>query len=150
MQVKTTRFGTIEIVENDIITFSDGVPGFPDKYQFVILPYDQESPFVILQSATEDYLAFLMTDPFLFFNDYEFEIDQENMNNLEVKDEKDIAVYTMVTVPVGKVKEMTANLVAPIVININNKAGKQIVLEKSKYTTKHRLFEDDVAVEGGK
>lgn len=150
MQVKTTRFGTIEIVENDIITFSDGVPGFPDMHQFVILPYDEESPFIILQSATEDYLAFLMTDPFLFFKEYEFEIDQENMDNLEVKDEKDIAVYTMVTVPVGKVKEMTANLVAPVVININNRAGKQIVLEKSKYTTKHRLFEDEATSEGGK
>jgi len=150
LQVKTTRFGTIEIDQTDIITFSDGLPGFPEECQYVILPYDDESPFVLLQSATEDYLAFLMTDPFLFFNDYQFEIDQENMNSLEVKEEKDIAVYTMVTVPIGKVREMTTNLVAPVVININNKAGKQIVLEKSKYTTKHRLFTDTVASEGGK
>ncbi len=150
MQVQTTRFGTIEIDETDIITFGDGLPGFPEECQFVILPYDDESPFVLLQSTTEDYLAFLMTDPFLFFKDYQFEIDQDNMNSLEVKEEKDIAVYTMVTVPIGKVREMTTNLVAPVVININSKAGKQIVLEKSKYTTKHRLFTDAVASEGGK
>jgi flagellar assembly factor FliW len=150
LQVKTTRFGTIEIDETDIITFGDGVPGFPEKRQFIIIPYDEESPFILLQSATEDYLAFLMTNPFLFFKEYQFEIDRENMNVLDVQEEKDIAVYTMVTVPGGKVKEMTANLVAPVVINVHNKSGKQIVLEKSKYTTKHRLFEDEAASEGGK
>jgi flagellar assembly factor FliW len=149
LQVKTTRFGTIEIDQADIITFGDGLPGFPEECQFVIIPYDEESSFVLLQSATEDYLAFLMTDPFLFFKDYQFEIDNKYMNELEVKEEKDIAVYTMITVPGGKVKEMTANLVAPIVINVHSKSGKQIVLEKSKYTTKHLLFEDEVASEGG-
>lgn len=150
MQIKTTRFGTVEINEADIITFDEGLPGFPDDHQFVIIPYEDESPFVLLQSATEDYVAFLMTDPFLFFSDYEFEIDPENMKALEIKEEKDIVVYTMVTVPAGKAREMTTNLVAPIAINIHTRAGKQVVLEKSKYTTKHRLFTDEGFCEGGK
>lgn len=150
MQIKTTRFGSIEISESDIITFDEGLPGFPDDHQFVIIPYEDESPFVLLQSATEDYIAFLMTDPFLFFSDYEFEIDPENMKALEIKEEKDIVVYTMVTVPAGKAREMTTNLVAPIAINIHTRAGKQVVLEKSKYTTKHRLFTDEGFCEGGK
>ena len=150
MQIKTTRFGLIEINESDIITFDEGLPGFPDDHQFVIIPYEDESPFVLLQSATEDYVAFLMTDPFLFFSDYQFEIDPENMEALEIKEEKDIVIYTMVTVPAGKAREMTTNLVAPVAINIHTRAGKQVVLEKSKYTTKHRLFTDEGFSEGGK
>lgn len=150
MQIKTTRFGTVEINEADIITFDEGLPGFPDDHQFVIIPYEDESPFVLLQSATEDYVAFLMTDPFLFFSDYEFEIDPVNMDALEIKEEKDVVVYTMVTVPPGRAKEMTTNLVAPVAINIHTRAGKQVVLEKSKYTTKHRLFTDEGFREGGK
>jgi len=149
LQVKTTRFGTIEINETDILTFDDGLPGFPEDHQFVIIPYAEESPFVLLQSAREDYLAFLMTDPFLFFNDYQIEIDDKNMSELKVKEEKDVVVYTMVTVPIGKVKEMTTNLVAPVVINVHSRSGKQIVLEKSNYTTKHRLFKDEASSEGG-
>ena len=91
-----------------------------------------------------------MTDPFLFFYDYQFEIDEKNMNVLKIKEEKDIAIYTMVTVPIGQVKKMTTNLVAPVVIHVQNREGKQIVLEKSKYTTKHRLFTDEVSNEGSK
>lgn len=149
MQVKTTRFGVIDFAESDIITFHNGLPGFVDNHQFIIIPYAEDSPFVLLQSATDDYLAFIMTDPFLFFNDYQFEIDTENMNELGVDEEKDIVVYTMVSVPPGNVKKMTTNLVAPLVINSNTKIGKQIVLEKSKYVTQHRLFLDTVSTERG-
>lgn len=150
MQVKTTRFGTIEINEADIITFNDGLPGFPDDHQFVIIPYDEESPFVYLQSATENYLAFIMANPFLFFPDYEFEIDEDNMKELDIKTDKDIAVYAMITVPKQDINEITANLVAPVVINIHTRQAKQTVLEKSQYQTKHKLFPQNVSPEGGK
>lgn len=149
MQVKTTRFGEVEIEESKIITFEDGIPGFLEERQFVIMPYGEDSPFSFLQSATEDYLAFLMTDPFLFFQDYEFYLDEENMKALEVESNEDIAIFSMITVPVDNVKAMTANLVAPVVINIKTRKAKQIVLEKTKYTTKHPVFSDTASEKGG-
>lgn len=149
MQVKTSRFGTIEFEESDIVRFDGGLPGFLEEREFVLLPYEEDSPFVLMQSATEDYLAFLLTDPFLFFKDYEFEIDETNMQEMEIVGENDIAVYSMVTVPQGEVKNMTTNLLAPVVINVNNRSAKQIVLEKSNYTTKHRLFPDETPAAGG-
>jgi flagellar assembly factor FliW len=150
LQVKTTKFGTIEINETDIITFNDGLPGFPDEHQFVIIPYEEESPFVYLQSATEDYLAFIMASPFLFFPDYEFELDEANMKELDINSDKDIAIYVMITVPKQDVKQMTANLVAPVVINVHTRQAKQTVLEKSQYQTKHKLFTINASHEGGK
>lgn len=149
MKVKTTRFGEIEIKDEDILHVPAGLPGFPDEHRFVLIPYAENSPFVYLQSATEDYLAFLMTEPFRFFKDYEFEIDEASMKELEISDEKQIYTYVMVTVPRGNAKAMTANLVAPFIINIKEKRAKQVVLEKSAYHTKHPVFEHASAAEGG-
>lgn len=140
MKVKTTQFGEIEVEEKDLVVFPKGLPGFEEEHQFVLLPYAKESPFVLLQSATEDYLAFLMTNPFLFFADYAFSIDQEAMDEMAIRTQADFAVYVMITVPGGSVQDMTANLAAPVVVNIASRQGKQLVMEKNDYHTKHRLF----------
>jgi flagellar assembly factor FliW len=142
LTVKTTRFGEIEVAADKIITFKHGIPGFEEETEFIILPYDEDSPFFLLQSAKTDFLAFLMTDPFKFLSDYEFSIDDENMQELGIEKPEDIVIFSMVTVR-GKVKDMTANLVAPVVINIKNNRARQIVLEKSPYKTQHRVFKED-------
>ena len=149
MKVKTARCGEIELVQEDLITFVEGIPGFPDEHEFVILPYSDDSPFLYLQSAKQDYLAFLMANPFLFFTDYEFELDEIQMEELAIRSMEEVASYVMITVPPHNVKMMTANLVAPVVINIHTHHGKQIVLEKSKYQTKHLLFAETVSAKGG-
>lgn len=148
MKVKTTRFGEIEIDQADIIVFPEGLPGFPDERDFVLIPYAEDSPFVYLQSATEDYLAFLMTDPYLFFDDYKFAIDDETMGELEIQDKNEVYVFAMVTVPKGNVKKMTANLVAPVIINTKRSRAKQMILEKSGYNTCHPVFRDGSSAEG--
>ena len=65
--INTARFGEIEIEEEKIIMFSAGIPAFEEEQEFVIIPYDEESPFVFLQSLKTEELAFLMTSPFVFF-----------------------------------------------------------------------------------
>lgn len=139
-KVNTLRFGEIEVDEEKIVHFADGIPAFEDEHEFLIIPYDDESPYVFLQSLTKSDLAFLMTMPFVFFPDYEFELDDENQNKLELKREEDMLVYTLLTIPGGKVENMTANLMAPVVINTANMQARQLVLDKSSYNTKHRLF----------
>ena len=83
-KVNTLRFGEVEVAEDKIVHFADGIPAFEDEHEFVIVPYDEESPYVFLQSLATPDLAFLMTMPFVFFPDYEFEIDDENQNKLEL------------------------------------------------------------------
>ena len=141
MNIKTTRFGEIEINDDKIIEFEQGIPGFDEEKQIVIIPYDEKSPFLFMQSVKQEDLAFLIINPFLIFADYEFEIDDASIEDLTVKQSEDLLIYTIITMNEGDIKKMTTNLVAPIVINKENNKAKQVVLEKSKYNTKHKLFE---------
>ena len=147
-KVYTSRFGEIEVDEKKIVHFKDGIPAFEDEHEFVILPYEEESPYYFMQSLASPDLAFLLTIPFLFFNDYTFELDDTVVADLGIEDSENVFYYTMVTIPNGSIRYMTANLVAPIVLNGANMQAKQVVLEKSNYTTKHRLFPEAAKKEG--
>ncbi len=138
--INTVRFGEIEIEEEKIIRFSAGIPAFEEEQEFVIIPYDEESPFVFLQSMQTAELAFLMTSPFIFFPEYQFEIDDDSIEALAIEREEDLLIYVLLTLPGKDIKQMTANLLGPIVINQQNHQAKQIILDKSEYKTKHRLF----------
>ncbi|MDD6120875.1 MAG: flagellar assembly protein FliW [Selenomonadaceae bacterium] len=139
----TLRFGPIEVEDEKVIHFPEGIPAFEQEHEFVIIPYDEESPYVFLQSLKTPDLAFLMTMPFIFFPDYEFELDDENQQKLGLERQEDMLLYVLLTIPQGRVQDMTANLVAPLVINVANQQGRQLVLEHSPYQTKHRLFPAD-------
>ena len=90
-KVNTLRFGEIEVDEDKIVHFEDGIPAFEDEHEFLIIPYDEESPYVFLQSLTTPELAFLMTVPFVFFPEYEFELDDEMQNKIDGKGAERIA-----------------------------------------------------------
>lgn len=143
----TLRFGPIEVEDEKVIHFPEGIPAFEQEHEFVIIPYDEESPYVFLQSLKTPDLAFLMTMPFIFFPDYEFELDDENQQKLGLERQEDMLLYVLLTIPQGRVQDMTANLVAPLVINVANQQGRQLVLEHSPYQTKHRLFPKNKAKE---
>ena len=142
-KVNTLRFGEVEVAEDKVVHFADGITAFEDEHEFVIVPYDEESPYVFLQSLTTPDLAFLMTVPFIFFPEYEFELDDENQNKLELTRQEDMLIYTLLTINGGKVKDMTANLMAPVVVNTANMQARQVVLDRSSYNTKHRLFPEN-------
>lgn len=147
-KVYTSRFGEIEVDEQKIVWFKNGIPAFEDEHEFIILPYEEESPYYFMQSLTTPDLAFLLTIPFLFFPDYSFELDDESIKELDIQNQENVFYYSMVTIPNGSIRYMTANLVAPIVLNGANMQAKQVVLEKSNYTTKHRLFPEPAKKEG--
>ncbi|MCX7780181.1 MAG: flagellar assembly protein FliW [Negativicutes bacterium] len=138
MKLATTRFGEIEAAEEQILTFESGLPGFPDERQFALLPYD-DGPFVLLQAVANPDLTFVAVDPFRFFPDYEFKLDEAFVSALKLSEQSPPLVYCLVTIP-ENVQNMTANLLAPILINPLTKQAAQVVLEKRDYTTRHRLF----------
>ncbi|MGN0957632.1 MAG: flagellar assembly protein FliW [Selenomonas bovis] len=143
--IHTVRFGDFEVEEKSIVHFAQGIPAFEDEHEFVLIPYDAESPYLFLQSCQTPDLAFLMASPYLFFKDYEFEIDDATEKKLGLQSPEDVAVYVLLTIPGGSIKDMTANLMAPVIINQNTLDAVQLVLEKSPYQTKHRLFQQDGA-----
>ena len=139
-KINTLRFGELEIEEQDVVRFADGIPAFEDEHEFVVLPYEEGTPYMFLQSMATPELAFLMTDTFVFFSDYSFELDDENMEKLAINSMDDVLVCTLISIPRSGVADMTTNLLAPVVINRHTMQARQIVLEKTQYTTKHRLF----------
>jgi len=144
MNIQTKFFGETEINEESIINFSDGVLGFENNKNYIILNLFDNNSFVCLQSTTDSNTAFIMVKPWDFFADYEANIPNEDLNEIDIKNQEEIALYSIVSIP-NDLKEATANLLAPVVININKKEGKQYVLREEKYSTKHFIFprEDD-------
>ena len=141
--IETLRFGQIQIDENKIIHFNRGIPAYSSEKEFVSIPYNSDSPSLFMQSVKSPDLAFFITSPYYFFPDYEFEIADDVISELNIQSPDDILVYVIITVPGGSVKDMTANLLAPVIINTKNLNAKQNVIENSSYTTKHRLIPDE-------
>ena len=141
MKYETARFGSIETQDKDILLFPGALYGFDQEKEFVILPLDPkiESPMEWLQSLRSRELAFIVTDPFLFVPEYKMVLSDSEMDQLKLESMESVAVRVIVTIP--KVhSEMTANLVAPLVINQKNRLAKQVVLTSAEYDTKHSLI----------
>src|SRR6056297_2797132 len=134
----TRDFGKVNIDENKIIQFPEGIPGFKEEDEFVLLPLDEDSLFVIMQSIKTPELAFITLEPRNIIKDYEFIISEKTENLLEIDSIKDIILLNIITIK-EKVEDMTINLAAPLVININKNLGKQVILDDNKYPVKYKL-----------
>ena len=138
MEIMTRDFGKVNIDENKIIQFPEGIPGFKEEDEFVLLPLDEDSLFVIMQSIKTPELAFITLEPRNIIKDYEFIISEKTENLLEIDSIRDIILLNIVTIK-EKVENMTINLAAPLVININKNLGKQVILDDNKYPVKYKL-----------
>ena len=149
MKIATRQFGEMDVREQDIVRFERGLPGFEELKRFVFVEPEPDLPFSFLQSVDDADVAFIVTNPFLFYPDYEFELTEPTQEELNIRSERDVAVWSVVTVR-GQAAEATINLLAPIVVNVKDKRGRQIVLHDSGYGTKHPLFrEKPPAAEAG-
>lgn len=123
------------------ITFKDGIPGLEEYKNFEIeINEDKENPFHKLQSLDEPLLSFIIIDPFMIKLNYDFNLTDSTVEKLELKEPEDVLVYTIVTIPDDNYKNMTINLLGPIIINTRNNLAKQIVLSDTDYTTKHKII----------
>jgi len=139
MKIDTKRFGELEINNEDIITFPEGILGFDNINRFIVLGFEEQAPFKWLQSIDDAEVAFVIVEPFLFFPDYEFEISDEDKKLLEINNLEDILVYIILVIR-EKASESTANLMAPLILNQTKRKAKQIIIQTQKYTTKHKLL----------
>lgn len=141
IQVKTTRFGEIEVRESDVIELPSGLIGFPELTNYVLLDHDKESPFKWLQSLQDGGIAFVLINPLLFNPDYTVEVSEAEVSDLRLGSEDDAVISVIVTMP-SNPQNMTANLKAPLVFNLKNRRGKQLILNNPAYTTRHNVMEE--------
>ena len=140
MKIETKYHGEIHIEEKDIITFANGIPGFLEEKKFIFLPFGEDTGVSIMQSVRNAGLAFVVTNPFLFLEEYDFTIDDQVVEQLELESEKDVTVYVILTVQ-DPFEKTTANMQAPVVINSKTQLAKQVILTNTSYQTKHSIFE---------
>ena len=131
MLINTKFLGEVEINESEIISFNQGLPGFPEYRQFILLSLDADLPLALLQSTEEASIGFVVAFPFVFKQDYTFDLSEEDKEDLHIEKEEDVLTYSIVTLQ-ETFADSTINLLAPVIINTNKKLGKQIVLQDSK------------------
>lgn len=142
MILETKYFGELDIDENEMIQFSQGMPGFEGVRRFVLINNDEEgSPFKWLQGVDEPKPAFVVIDPFIVKKDYEVNLDDDVLKELDIKKEDDVLVYCIVVVP-KDISKMTMNMQAPLVINMKNNKGKQLILDTDRYGVRHYIMEE--------
>jgi len=136
MEVRTSRFGVIEIAEDRVITFEKGLLGFPEQFRFCLLEPGEDACFFWLQSLDDPALAFVVTDPALFVEDYSVPIRPEQMGQLGLERLEDAQVFVIVNKVEG---HLTGNLQGPLIINTLTRHGEQSVLAEKRWTTRHPL-----------
>ncbi|MFZ5753277.1 MAG: flagellar assembly protein FliW [Bacillota bacterium] len=142
MKLQTKHFGEIEVVGDKVITFPHGIIAFEDKKRFVLIDSeDKKLPLSWLQSIDDPSLAFVVMNPFVFKKDYEFDIPQDAVAELAINKHNDVHILVILVIP-EDITKMTANLLAPLVINIENRKGKQVILDDTRYATKHLIMEE--------
>ncbi len=137
MDVRTTRFGTVQIADDRLITFPKGLLGFSHCTRFCLLQPADDSAFFWLQSLDEPGLAFIVTDPAMFVPEYSVPIRPEQMTELGLNTLDDAQVLVIC----NKVDHsITGNLQGPLVVNTLSKTGEQFVLAEKRWTTRHTLM----------
>jgi flagellar assembly factor FliW len=142
--LSTSRFGEVQVAEDRIIRFLTPIFGFEQFEQYVLLDHADQSPFRWLQAVQEPDLAFVVTNPKFFGIHYEFPLSEEVADQLGITQAEDAQVLTIVNIPQDNPGKMTANLLGPLVVNLNNKIAMQIVLNDAEYSTKVRLIPDEL------
>ena len=135
MIITTRRFGDLTIDPAKIISFPRGLIGFERYTRFVVLPFAEGTPFELLQAVDEKDLALVMLDPFLINNEYHFDVADEDLEILQVKERNELTIRVVVTLP-QDLRQMTANLQGPILVNEKRLLGEQIVLVNANYSVK--------------
>ncbi|WNS42665.1 flagellar assembly protein FliW [Paenibacillus sp. MMS20-IR301] len=136
MNIKTLTWGTLNIKDEQIYHFSKGIPGFEEEVDFALITVE-DGPFSYLQSLRNQSVSFLLSDPFVFYSSYEFELSEADKEELEIVDQ--VNVLCIVTIK-EELESSTVNLLAPIVLNPVKRSGKQVVLHKSNYQARHGLW----------
>jgi flagellar assembly factor FliW len=137
MQITTTRFGQIDVEDERIMTFEKGLLGFPSHTRYALIQTSEENYFFWLQAVEDANLAFVVADPSIFFKDYEVPVREEMQTEIELSDVTQAQVFVIC----NKVGEwLTGNLLGPLVVNVANRRGMQVVLTEKKWGTRQPLL----------
>lgn len=140
MMIETERFGSIDINNCKAIKFLNGLPGFEELKEFIILEADESKPLYWLQSTENMYICLPMIIPFELMEDYFIEIHDNELNDINITNQNDLMLMNVVVIP-EDITKMTANMAAPIVINAKSGIGKQIIIDSKEFSVRYPIYE---------
>ena len=144
MKIKTKDYDELEIREEDIIVFEDGIYAFEKHKRFVVLNTGNKAGLMQLQSVESEDPRFIILDPYAFIEDYNPILPEGTLSNLRADSEKELSFFVIAVIP-QNIKYSSVNLKSPVVINFKEKLGAQIILENSEYLVRFRLFDNERA-----
>lgn len=139
MKLETANFGEIEYSAEDVISFASGIYGFEGETEFLYVESDdKEFQFNWLQSIKSPTLTFIVTVPFMFVENYKFDLDDQMIEQMEINKTDEMTILSIVNIH-KEVKNTTINIKAPLIVNIGTRQGKQVIL-KEDYPYKYYIF----------
>jgi flagellar assembly factor FliW len=125
-------------MEENVLEFEDGIPGFPDAHRFQLVELVEDGAFQLLRSVDDPDLAIVVGVPWLFFSDYAPELTDVDQAGLEIESESDAVVFCAVTLDSDR-KTAHMNLLGPFVVNARTRKGRQVVLTEQDYPIRAQL-----------
>jgi flagellar assembly factor FliW len=119
----------------------EGLAGFEELHDFVLSPYDPETPFYWLRAEADPDIAFIVLEPHLIVDDYAFDLEAGIAESLAIHQQEEAFVLVLLTIPTNPA-EMTANLLGPLVFNAQTGVGRQVILTGSHYPVQYPVFPD--------
>jgi flagellar assembly factor FliW len=140
VQINSTRFGRIEIRDDAVLEFPDGLIGLPGT-RYALIAQNEDSPFYWLHSVDDGDLALPVTNPWLFFTDYEARVSEDDASALELEWPEQANIFCVVRAT-ERPEDFTANLLAPIVVHAAKRVGRQVINEAAGYRVREPLFSE--------
>lgn len=137
MKTLKTRFGEVSYDPSKVVSFPEGLIGFEQLRDFVVMPNEKDDLLFCIQSVEEAHLAFLLINPALFFPDYQVTPGPMDRKKLGITADDDYFVLTTITF--HQDESITLNLLAPVVYTTKTDRAIQIVLDGSDYQAKTPL-----------
>jgi flagellar assembly factor FliW len=138
--IESQALGRVTVSADRIITFASGLPGFPDERRFALINDHLEPPFYCLHSVDNPSLAFVVTEPTALVPDYRPKNSAGIMRELGASGPEDLQALVTLTIPPGRPREITANMMSPLLINPEQRLGKQVVIEKPHYSHQYPIL----------
>lgn len=145
MKIITKAYGELEVSNDVIYSFPNGILGFNDLKKWALIEI-ADSPFYNLQSLEDETIAFFLINPLSFRKDYEPKAAESDLKSLKMVglDQKHIEIFVIVNVPNGDAFAMTANLQGPLLFNTKDKIAGQSISSDNRWNVRH-VIADEVA-----
>jgi flagellar assembly factor FliW len=127
MNIETKYFGCMNIDEKKVIRFENGLPGFYDEKAFALIDFPDNPVFQILQSVTAAHVAFIVTNPYHFHKDYEFDLNEQVKEELGISKIEQVKILSILTLR-DPFDQSTINLQAPLIMNSELLIGQQVIV----------------------